>query len=925
MVKYYLLFLTLVFLVTKVSAQEQFTIKGAIVDESLNLSLGNTVISILNSQDSILVDFVRANKDGSFLFTNLYAGDYILLATYPKYTDFVENFSLDSTNANVDIGKVNMLLISKILEDVVITARNAIVIKGDTIEYDASKYTIEPNSKVEDLLSQLPGIQVDKDGKITAQGQAVDKVLVDGEEFFGDDPTLVTKNIRADMVDKVQLYDKKSDQATFTGIDDGEKTKTINIQLKEGSKNGMFGKADGGIATDDLYQGQAMFNSFKGLQKVAAYGTIGNTGKIGLNWQDNDKYASSEDIQISGNSIMITSSGRDELDSFSGQYNGQGIPLAHSGGVHYDTKWNEKKESINANYKIGALEVKGFRSVLNQNNLPTGILESNSHQDFNDYMFRQKLDTRYEVAFDSTSTLKVSIEGTLKNSRSTNDYESFTLNGDDQLLNKSIRQTNNEGDSRNFKATGLWNKRLRKKGRTISVNVEQYVNKDDKEGFLNSQNEYYGSQGVLDSIQLINQRKTNIIENSVFSSNIAYTEPLSGALTLAFNYRLNLNNGISNLLSYNQSANGTYSDLDSLYSNKFELEQVSNQFGTTLNYNEGKNTVRLGFSAADVNFKQIDRFHNQTMKRSFVNWNPNARWSHRFSAQKSFNINYYGNTNQPSLNQIQPVRENQDPLNIVVGNPDLDPSFRSSISADYYSYKVLTGRYFNLYMNSSFTSNAIVSNVNTDAVGKSVYRYENLTDHMPLNYSVYLYYGSKIKGINLDIGGNVDYSSNSYFNMTNNELNKTQSDAFSFQFNVRKHVQQKYSFYFNAGPRYTKSTASLQKELSNEAWGVNGNASANVFLPGKFELFSDANYTYTPATQVFDDSFERLIWNGGLRKKFLKADQLIFTFRANDILNQNIGFSRNTFNNVNTESNYTTIKRYFMFSLTWEFSKMGGN
>jgi hypothetical protein len=910
----------------KVSAQEQFKVKGAILDVTLDLPLGNAVISILNSKDSTLVNFIRANKDGSFVINDLDTGDYILMASYPKYTDFVENFNLDSTQTTFDIGKVNMLLISQLLQDVVITAKNAIVIKGDTIEYDASKYTIEPNSKVEDLLSQLPGIQVDKDGKITAQGQAVNKVLVDGEEFFGDDPTLVTKNIRGDMVDKVQLYDKKSDQATFTGIDDGEKTKTINIQLKEGSKNGMFGKVDGGLATNDLYQGQAMFNKFNGLQKFAAYGTIGNTGKIGLNWQDNDKYASSEDIQISGSSIMIMSSGsRDELDSFSGQYNGQGIPLVQSGGLHYDTKWNDKKESINANYKIGALVVKGFRNVLSQNNLPTGVLESNSHQDFNDHMFRQKLDTRYEIAFDSTSTLKVSIDGTLKNSRSTNHYESSTVNGSNELLNTSARQTNNEGDSRNFKATGLWNKRLPKKGRTLSLNIEQYINRDDREGFLNSQNEYYGNQGVLDSTQLISQRKMNTIESSVFSSNIAYTEPLLESLTLAFNYRFNLNNGKSNLLSYNQSVNGEYNDLDSLYSNKFDLEQISNQVGTTLNYNKEKNTISLGVSAANVNFKQIDHFHNETIKRSFVNWNPNARWSHKFSAQKSFSLNYYGNTNQPSLSQIQPVRENQDPLNIVVGNPDLDPSFRSSISGSYYSYKVLTGRYFNFYLNSSFTSNAIVSNVSTDAVGKSIYKYENLTNHMPLNYSAYVYYGSKITGIDLNIGGNLDYSSNSYFNMTNDELNKTQSDAMSFQLDVRKQIQKKYSFYFSAGPSYTTSTASLQKELSNEGWGFNANGSANVFLPGKFELYSNANYMYTQATQVFDDSFERLIWNGGLRKKFFKTDELIFTFHVNDLLNQNVGFNRNTFNNVNTESNYTTIKRYFMFSLTWDFNKMGGN
>src|SRR5690606_11449355 len=197
------------------------------------------------------VDYTRATEDGSFVIDDLDTGQYILMASYPKYTDFVERFTLDLTNTELDLGEVNMLLMSELLSEVVITGRNAITIKGDTIEFDASKYTIQANSRVEDLLAQLPGIQVDMNGRITAQGEVVSKVLVDGEEFFGDDPTLVTRNIRGDMVDKVQLYDKKSDQASFTGIDDRQRVKTINIQLKEDSRNGLFGKVEGGLATEE--------------------------------------------------------------------------------------------------------------------------------------------------------------------------------------------------------------------------------------------------------------------------------------------------------------------------------------------------------------------------------------------------------------------------------------------------------------------------------------------------------------------------------------------------------------------------------------------------------------------------------------------------------------------------------------------------
>ena len=904
-------------------AQQDFTIKGILTDTTSALFLENGTATLLHAKDSTLVNFSRAKKDGSFSIGNVQAGDYILIATYPKYTDFVERVTLDSTNTSLDMGNINMLLVSQLLKDVVITGRNAIVIKGDTIEYDASKFTIQPNSKVEDLLMQLPGIQVDKDGKITAQGETVQKVLVDGEEFFGDDPTLVTKNIRGDMVDKVQLYDKKSDQATFTGIDDGEKTKTINIQLKEDSKNGMFGKVDAGVGTDEFYQGQAMFNKFKSSQKFAAYGTIANTGKIGLSWQDSDKYNSSSNVEIVGGGIMITSGSGDEFDRET--FNGQGIPLAHSGGLHYDSKWNDKKESINANYKIGSLEVTGNSNTISQNNLPERVINSWSNQDFNNFVFRQKLDAMYEIKIDSTSTVKVTVDGTIRNNRSDDDHQSESLNGENELLNQSTRLNSNEGESKSFNSSILWNKRLNKTGRTVSIGLNQSTNRNNNEGLLYSQTDYYGDNETLDSTRLIDQQKLNNTNNSSFNSSISYTEPLAKSLTLAFNYRFNLNNRTSDLRSYNKSANGEYGEIDSLYTNDFKLDQLINQLGTTLDYNKDKNQVNIGFSAADVRFNQIDRFNNDVIERKFVNWNPNARWTHKFSAQKSFRMNYYGNTNQPSLNQIQPVRGNLDPLNISVGNPDLDPEFRHRLNAGYNSYKVLSGQYVGISLNGNMTSNAIISNVFTDTLGQSIYRYENLEDRKPLSLSGYMYFGSKIKSIDLQIGGNLNVNANSNYNIINNEINKTQSNSVNVNLDLSKYAQKKYSIRFSAGPSYSANISSVQKNLSDAGWGFNGNAFFNVFLPAKFEVFSDARYMYTQATEAFDENFERLIWNGGFRKKFFEKEELILSVTANDILNQNVGFRRNAYNNVITQSNYTTIQRYFMFSLIWEFNKMGGN
>ena len=222
-------------------AQNSYSIKGAVTDTAVKAKLVNATVAVLNAKDSILRKFVWTGADGSFAINNLPKGKFILLITYPGYADYVDFFPLDSVNKSQDFRSIDMVLKSRLLADIIVKGKvDAIKIKGDTTEYNARAYKIQPNDKVEDLLRQLPGIEVDKDGKITAQGQTVSKVLVDGEEFFGDDPTLVTKNIRADMVDKVQLFDKKSDQATFTGIDDGVKTKTINVVLKQDKKKRLL-------------------------------------------------------------------------------------------------------------------------------------------------------------------------------------------------------------------------------------------------------------------------------------------------------------------------------------------------------------------------------------------------------------------------------------------------------------------------------------------------------------------------------------------------------------------------------------------------------------------------------------------------------------------------------------------------------------
>ncbi|MCX2573495.1 outer membrane beta-barrel family protein [Pedobacter sandarakinus] len=906
-------------------AQTTHTIKGRTIDTASTTLLSGTSIAVLNAKDSTLVKFTRSAENGSFEINGIKNGKFILLVSYPKYADFVDFITLDSTRQDVDYGKINLTGMAKILADVIIKGnRSAIKIKGDTTEFDPKAYNIEPNAKVEDLIKQFPGVQIDKDGKITAQGKAVQKVLVDGEEFFGDDPTLVTKNLRADMVESVQLYDKASDQASFTGIDDGEKSTTLNVKLKEDKKNGYFGKVQGGYGTDDFYNGQLMFNKFWGKKKFSAYGILGNNGTVGLGWDDRDKYSGSSGLTMSDDGGMYFSiSGSDDFDSYDGQYNGQGLPVARTGGLHFDSKWNKDKESLNTNYKIGAIRVQGDRNTISQNNLSTGVINNRSDQ-FNDNdMFRQKLDATYEIKLDTTLTLKVNVDGTLKNSNTLNTYNTSSTDGNGNLLNKTDRTLNNEVDDQQFNMNALFSKRLKKKGRTLSLNLNQEIRKSNSNGYLNSTNTFYETTGVRDS--LINQYKVNDITNSAFRTNLAYTEPLSKTLTVIVNYGLSLMNGRSDRRSFNQSAAGNYDVLDEDFSNDYELNQIINQGGAIFNYKKGKTIVNFGSKFSGVNFKQKDLFNDIAYNRNFINYMPQASYQYRFSQQKSFRLSYNGNTNQPSLDQIQPVRVNTDPLNISLGNPDLKPSFRSNVSASYNSYKVLTNQSIWINGSYSFTANPIVSDVVTDAAtAKSTYRSVNITDKMSSNYYFYSQASRKIKGIDLNLGLSLSSNGSSSYNYINNELNNTKNYTYEAGINLNKYVEKQYSFYSRFGPTYNVSRASIGKFGNSDGWGWSGYASGNVKLPAKLELSTDAQYEFRGKTQTFNENFERLLWNASLTKKFFKSENLKFSLSVNDILNQNVGFDRSAYNGNITQSSYTTIMRYFMFSVIWDFNKMGG-
>lgn len=906
--------------ITHCCLAQHASVKGNVSDTLNHVQLSKSVVALLQAKDSILYKFTRTDEKGHFELTDLRAGKYLLMITYPAFADYVEPLTLSDTSA-VQLDKIMLTLKSRLLQEVVIQQKvAAIKMKGDTTEFNADSYKTAPNASVEELLKKLPGIQVNGKGQITAQGETVKKVLVDGEEFFGDDPTLVTKNLRADMVDKVQLYDKKSDQAAFTGIDDGERSKTINIQLKEDKKRGYFGKVAAGAGDNGFHDSQGMLNVFRGKKKLAAFGIVSNTGKVGLDWGDREKFGSGNgDLSFNDDGDVEFSFTGDELDSWDGRYRGDGYPLVQTGGLHYSDKWDRDRQNVNGNYKIMKLYIDGNSENMSQNILQDTIYYNHSKENFHNNILRNRLNGSYERQFDSTSSIKLQVDGGLDHKIS-NMLSSSGMELNDMVVNRGERKTSNVSDIGSMNANLLWRKKLKKKGRTLSLNLAENYSRTNGEGMLDAYTEYY-KQGKLDSVQNIDQLKTTNNESISIISNLTYTEPLSAASSLLFNYGINIDNNHSNRNSYNKRTDGKYSDLDSLYSNDYAFNILTHKGGIRYGYTKNKIRINIGGNVGLTSFSQKDMFRNNEVKRDFVNWYPRAMFRYSFSQQRRLTIEYNGYTRQPGIEELQPIRVNDDPLNLRIGNPSLKPSFNNNFNINFSDYKVMTGRSIWASLSYGATSNDISNRTVVDTSGVSTTQAVNVEGNRNGRFNVYM--GWKINPWDLRVGGNANGGLNRNVNYVNGLLNVTNSSNAGLGINVNKYKDKKYEYSFEAEANFNNSVSSVNKALRTQYWTYSISPSLSFFLPLKFVLHADMNYNIRQKTPVFTTNNNVAILNGYVAKKFGKKELVQLNFSMNDILNQNIGFSRSVQTNTISQRTYSTIGRYGLLSFIWNFNKLG--
>jgi hypothetical protein len=906
------------FIVTasSVSAQ-QSSLKGTITDTLNKQNLSNAVVSVLRAKDSVLVRFTRTNAQGNFEVKNVPAGNFILRVSYPTYADYAEKITVEAGKDQV-FGSLPVITKAKLLEEVIVRQRiGAMRVKGDTTEYKADSFHVSANADVQELLRKMPGITVNSKGEITAQGDKVEKVLVDGEEFFSDDPAVVTKNLRADAFDKIQEFYKKSDQAVFSGIDDGQKIKTLNIQLKEDKKKGYFGKVEAGTDFDKYRYGKVLANAFKGKRKIAGYLTTDNTKFESLNWDENRNYAGDANTTTTINDdggISIFSSG----DEFS---YGRGFPVSTTGGLHFSNKWDKDKYNSNNTYQYNDLNVTSSTTSKTENILPDTSFVNTTSQNAVADRTRHKLTSIYEWQIDSSSSLKITARPSTVKSYVKTNYLGQSISQDGKVINESNRNTTSNDQNNTLNGNIFWRKKFRKMGRTISLNTDLSFNSHDEDILLQATNSFYDQTGAQVKLDNVDQMKENKQTSSSVNSLVTYTEPLWKNTFLVLNYRLNLSRNDAERNTLSKSAGGKYDNLVDTLSNHFIFNTTGQLGSANVRYTVKKFNFAIGSGFGNTVYHMTDIRKNNEREVTFNNFVPSVSLNYTPKTQRRITFNYTGNTRNPTLSQIQPITDNIDPLNIIIGNANLKQSFAHNFNFRASDYKVLKSKSISLSVNYTFTENAISNASTVDNFGRRVSQAINVDGNY--NANAYVSYGFDLVP-SLNVGVNVGPSKSRYASVINNLLNRTETTNLNLGVYSGYWADKWVNFWLNFNASYNSSKSSIRPDVVTNYWQYSSYSNMS-FKFKKIKMYIDMTLEARiyQKTAVFANQQDAYIVSPSIRKILSKNEKWEAKFAVNDLFNQNVNVNRSISSNFISETTTQNIQRYGLLSLIYNFSKNG--
>lgn len=920
------------------------TITGRVIDGADKSGLVEATVKLLAaSADSTMVKGVTTDDDGYFWMTDVKPGHYVVNVSYMGYKNLNKAITVAVTDSKADAGVLAMKASTIVLkETTVVGVKTEIKVKQDTIEYNAGSYQTQPNAVVEDLLKRLPGVQVGTDGKVTANGKEVSKILVDGKEFFSSDTKVGTKNIPVKIVDKVQVVDRKSDLARLTGVDDGEDETVINLTVKKGMNNGWFGNLTAGYGTDNRYTGSLMLNRFQDGNQFTLLAGGNNTNEQGFT-----NGASSRFTQFGGGN-----NGINKTQNVGMNFNvGNGDKFRVGGDVMYSHSDQDTWQKNDRQYLFTD---------------STSYSRSNSLAHDRSHNIVGNFRMRWEV--DSFNVMEFRPNFSFNFNKSTKNDTSITLAGDPMqtVVNRSKNSYDSHGSNYEFGGEWVFNHKFKSHpGRSYSVDLRYNFSNRHEDGSTYTDNRYY----LIDNKdEIIDQVYSNHVWSNSVQTRLTWTEPLGNVkngrfLNLSYRAQYRFNNadkmvyditgaqgvsgnapsyasllGNGQVIDYIKSEYTSFALTNPTLLNEILKEEVlnaeqSNQFRNdffTQTIQAGyykvskKYTLDMGLS---LNPSMSESKNLIDEKKSIPTrwvWNlaPYARYRYRMSNTRSLAFDYRAQTNQPTMAQLQPVADVSNPLRIVVGNPDLNPTFTQRFNIRYNDYNTTEQRSLMAMLGAQMASNSIISKTDYDrTTGGQTTTYANVNGVWNANAMGMISFPLPNNKFYYSTNLAVRYSNTKGYN--NGEINRSGTVTLSISPGLAFRTD---NFDIELRPNYNlQSTHNSVQQTANQTVNTYGGMlNVNYYLPIGLTLGSDVNYSGTSGYSAGYNT-NQWLWNGSISYEFLKSKAATLTAKVYDILHQRQSISRNVTANYIQDSEYNSLTRYVMFTFAYRFNTFGGS